>query len=419
MWQADQPGQDRALPHSVPTAPDALAAAADEQELVASQPSSQEDPDNRARPADVQQPGAAEAGSSLRSAAPQPLLLPAPGSWPAAQHAGTGGVASAAAAGSSRPPTAPARLSGGAAASATTGHSATAEALRKQQRSARSLSLAEYFVKRRATVNPEDSFRIFCQVRGVCPCVCVRATLLLAPLWHSSWMLVRLVTTSSEVAQQHGKADASRSRFVAPSTLQHLYSICVWHPSSLLSALLQVLGLLAKCHARGIALRRVRPSQLRVTAAGAVFADTLPAPPAEIALYAAPEELGLTGPAQSGSAPAPLSPALAQQLTIPGSLAVAGGVVVSPPQTAVGAATLSAMAADMFSLGILFFELFHPIAGGAAERARTLGELRHRILPMDLLQVLTLPLYAPLHPPSPHCAGHQRWRPLSTCSLDY
>ncbi len=152
---------------------------------------------------------------------------------------------------------------------------------------------------------------------------------------------------------------------------------------------MQVLGLLAKCHARGIALRRVRPSQLRVTAAGAVFADTLPAPPSEIALYAAPEELGLTGPAQnwSSAAAAPTSPALAQ-LAISGSLAGgSGGSAVTPPQTAVGAATLSAMAADMFSLGILFFELFHPIPGGAAERARTLGELRHRILPMDLLQV--------------------------------
>ena len=165
---------------------------------------------------------------------------------------------------------------------------------------------------------------------------------------------------------------------------------------SVITLFMQVLGLLAKCHARGIALRRVRPSQLRVTAAGAVFADTLPAPPAEIALYAAPEELGLTSPAQSWSstAPAPVAPALAQ-LAISGSLAVVGGV--APPQTAVGAATMSAMAADMFSLGILFFELFHPIAGGAAERARTLGELRHRILPMDLLQVMTVCFLVVLH----------------------
>jgi len=179
----------------------------------------------------------------------------------------------------------------------------------------------------------------------------------------------------------------------------------------------QVLGLLAKCHARGIALRRVRPSQLRVTAAGAVFADTLPAPPSEIALYAAPEELGLTGPAQNWSSATtapPISSALAQ-LASPSSLVGSGGTV-APPQTAVGAATLSAMAADMFSLGILFFELFHPIPGGAAERARTLGELRHRILPMDLLQVMTVTFRSAASRCSP-ISPHQLWCLLSTCSL--
>ena len=151
---------------------------------------------------------------------------------------------------------------------------------------------------------------------------------------------------------------------------------------------MQVLGLLAKCHARGIALRRVRPSQLRVTAAGAVFADTMPAPPSEIALYAAPEELGLTGPAQHWSAPSPL---LSPNAVLPSPPAGSGvsGTAAPRAAAAAGSGTPSAMAADMFSLGILFFELFHPIPGGAAERARTLGELRHRILPMDLLQVLS------------------------------
>ena len=162
----------------------------------------------------------------------------------------------------------------------------------------------------------------------------------------------------------------------------------------------QVLSLLAKCHGRGIALRRVRPSQLRVTAAGAVFADTMPAPPTEIALYAAPEELGLTGPAQPlAVAPASVSPALG--LTTPASRASGSGAGAAARPLASGGpggpGALAAMAADMFSLGILFFELFHPIPGGAAGRARTIGELRHRILPMDLLQVrlITFPGVSP------------------------
>ena len=157
--------------------------------------------------------------------------------------------------------------------------------------------------------------------------------------------------------------------------------------SSHASKRLQVLGLLAKCHGRGIALRRVRPSQLRVTAAGAVFADTMPAPPTEIALYAAPEELGLTGPAQPNSAVAASGgPAFGQ---VAPARAASGGAAARPVASGGpgGSGALAAMAADMFSLGILFFELFHPIFGGVAERARTIGELRHRILPMDLLQV--------------------------------
>ena len=40
---------------------------------------------------------------------------------------------------------------------------------------------------------------------------------------------------------------------------------------------------------------------------------------------------------------------------------------------------------DIYSLGVLFFELFNPVMD-PSERARVLGELRHRILPHRLLQ---------------------------------
>lgn len=45
------------------------------------------------------------------------------------------------------------------------------------------------------------------------------------------------------------------------------------------------------------------------------------------------------------------------------------------------------MAADVYSLGVLFFELFHPVMGDASMRARTLQDLRHGIMPVHLLQV--------------------------------
>ena len=101
------------------------------------------------------------------------------------------------------------------------------------------------------------------------------------------------------------------------------------------------LAMLAPLHARGVALRRVRPSLLRVTAAYAVVASAADAAPGEDALYASPEEL------------------------------LSGGGAATPKS-------------DVYSLGVLFFELFNPVLGAEA-RARALGGLRHRILPAPLL----------------------------------
>jgi len=52
------------------------------------------------------------------------------------------------------------------------------------------------------------------------------------------------------------------------------------------------LAMLAPLHARGVALRRVRPSLLRVTAAYAVVASAADAAPGEDALYASPARAG-------------------------------------------------------------------------------------------------------------------------------
>ena len=41
---------------------------------------------------------------------------------------------------------------------------------------------------------------------------------------------------------------------------------------------------------------------------------------------------------------------------------------------------------DVYALGMLFFELFNPVHD-AVDRKRTLQALRHRILPLQLLQV--------------------------------
>ena len=154
-----EPGQDRALPHSVPTPDSAPDAAADEPEpgsCQAAQPSAQIDA-TQPSPAEAQS-SVARAGDAPVSAAAVRALLPAPGS-----RSGT------------LPPCGPAPIaaSGAEAAAVSSARrpaaltTTTADALRQQQRAARSLSLAEYFVKRRGTLNPEDSFRIFCQVRAL------------------------------------------------------------------------------------------------------------------------------------------------------------------------------------------------------------------------------------------------------------
>ena len=93
-------------------------------------------------------------------------------------------------------------------------------------------------------------------------------------------------------------------------------------------------------HARGRPLARLRPSMLRIAPGGVVFAAPVTAAPGEDALYASPEEL-LNGNASAAS--------------------------------------------DVYSLGVLFFELFNPVVEPGA-RARALGDLRHRILPLPMLQ---------------------------------
>ncbi|KAK9824007.1 hypothetical protein WJX72_006926 [[Myrmecia] bisecta] len=101
-----------------------------------------------------------------------------------------------------------------------------------------------------------------------------------------------------------------------------------------------VLAMLRPHHARGVPLGKVRPSCLRLMGNGAISVDPEARCAHEHALYASPEEL-LNAPASVKS--------------------------------------------DIYSLGVLFFELFHPLTD-EAERARVLGDLRHRILPMSVLQ---------------------------------
>ena len=52
---------------------------------------------------------------------------------------------------------------------------------------------------------------------------------------------------------------------------------------------------------------------------------------------------------------------------------LSGGTAVSPKS-------------DVYSLGVLFFELFNPVSDDV-ERDRALQALRHRILPPHVLQV--------------------------------
>ncbi|CAL8465090.1 g4625 [Coccomyxa elongata] len=103
-----------------------------------------------------------------------------------------------------------------------------------------------------------------------------------------------------------------------------------------------VLSLLKTLHARGVTLRRVRPSMLRITSSGVAVSSTAVPNPEEESKYASPEEL------------------------------LSGGANVSPKS-------------DVYSLGVLFFELFNPVSDDV-ERSRALQALRHRILPPHVLQ---------------------------------
>jgi hypothetical protein len=131
-------------------------------EIEGDQPSPAEAPHTAVQPSDSPETEIAVVGR---------LLLPAPGSLSGALA--PGGYATLATSAAEAAPAAAASLarrsvaglrSAADSAAVAAGFSATAEALRQQQRAARSLSLAEYFVKRRGVLNPEDSFRIFCQV---------------------------------------------------------------------------------------------------------------------------------------------------------------------------------------------------------------------------------------------------------------
>lgn len=57
----------------------------------------------------------------------------------------------------------------------------------------------------------------------------------------------------------------------------------------------------------------------------------------------------------------------------------------SPEELLSGGATVSPKS-DVYSLGVLFFELFNPVSDDV-ERDRALQALRHRILPPHVLQV--------------------------------
>ena len=117
-----------------------------------------------------------------------------------------------------------------------------------------------------------------------------------------------------------------------------------------------MLALLQPAHAQGTPVQSIRPSQLLLHRSGQITTRrALPVPAQEAELYASPEELA------SGS--------------------------ISP-------------ASDIFSLGMLFFELLHPIQD-AHVRSRVLGEVRQRVLPVCLGQHRpheTAFLLALLHP---------------------
>ena len=59
------------------------------------------------------------------------------------------------------------------------------------------------------------------------------------------------------------------------------------------------------------------------------------------------------------------------------------------PEELLSAGAAATPRSDVYSLGVLFFELFNPVAD-AVDRRRALRNLRHRILPLSLLQVRAL-----------------------------
>ena len=56
------------------------------------------------------------------------------------------------------------------------------------------------------------------------------------------------------------------------------------------------------------------------------------------------------------------------------------------PEELLSAGAAATPRSDVYSLGVLFFELFNPVPDAVARR-RALRNLRHRILPLALLQV--------------------------------
>lgn len=117
-----------------------------------------------------------------------------------------------------------------------------------------------------------------------------------------------------------------------------------------------VLALLQPAHAQGVSVQCVRPSQLLLHRSGQVTTQRdLPPSVRETELYASPEEL---------------------------------------------ASGCSTPASDIFSMGMLFFELLNPIQDAQA-RSRVLAEVRRRVLPVSLGQHRpheTAFLLALLHP---------------------
>lgn len=205
---------------------------------------------------------------------------------------------------------------------------------------------------------------------------------------------------------------------------------------------MQVLGFLRAAHSWGVALGRLRPSGLRVTASCVVLMDPGAQIPAEEEeLYAAPEELfararpAASAAASDASNAAPAAAAGRAGRSTSAGIASSGSVATVPAAGAAGGATAvrpadggrhgagmagGALAApqrtpagDMFSLGLLLLQLLHPVdahsrAGGsgsdredadegiapdeaeaaaAARAQRVLRDARHQILPTSLLQV--------------------------------